>query len=57
MAGDPTDEELLAFADSLLVNLGEQLRAPSVLAEAVRVNRDLWLLLYHTSHEFDESEG
>ena len=49
-APEPSDEELLAFAESLLHNVGERLRERHVLEEAIQLNRATWLTLYEASN-------
>lgn len=53
MEADPSDDELRAFAASLLGELAEPLREPEVLDETVRERRELWLMLYRVSQGFD----
>ena len=55
MPSDPSNEQLLAFADSLLQNLGPHLRERAVLEEAVGHHRDLWLMLYQASSDFEDA--
>jgi hypothetical protein len=43
---EPSDAELLAFAESLLKNVGEGLRERRVLEEAIQLHRATWLTLY-----------
>lgn len=57
MAREPTDDELLEFVDLMLSNLDRELREPDVLAEAVRDRREMWVMLYRLSHEFDDGES
>ena len=45
----PTDDELIAFAESLLQHLPAALRERHVLEEAVEHHRATWLTLYETS--------
>lgn len=47
----PTDDELLAFAQTLLHDLGGGLTAPDVLRESVDQARELWLLLYRVNRD------
>lgn len=56
MALEPTDEELLEFIDLMLSNLDRELRAPDVLAEALRDRRELWVMLYQVSHWIEDSD-
>lgn len=46
MEEEPTEEDLVAFAERLLATLDENLRAPEVLREAVTEQRELWCELY-----------
>ena len=46
---EPSDEELVSFAESLLQNLSPQLRERHVLEEAIQQHRDTWLTLYEAS--------
>lgn len=46
---EPTEEELVSFAESLLQNLAPHLRERDVLEEAVRHHRGTWLTLYEAS--------
>jgi hypothetical protein len=50
---EPTDEELRAFVGSMLSNLDQLLREPAVVDEAIRENRETWVLLYRASQGFD----
>jgi hypothetical protein len=52
----PTDDELLAFVDSMLSNLDRALREPEVLAQAISDNREMWVMLYRLSREFEDGE-
>jgi hypothetical protein len=54
---EPTEEELIAFADSILSNLGDSLRDADLLHETVRENRELWLMLYQLSRNPADSES
>jgi hypothetical protein len=49
---DPSTEQLVAFADSLLANLAPTLRERAVLEQAVEHHRELWLTLYEASSNF-----
>ena len=49
---EPSDEELRAFAVSLLSNF-DHLSEPAVIDEAIRERRDLWVLLYRASMGFE----
>ena len=57
MALEPSDEELLEFVDLMLSNLDRQLREPDVLAQAVRDNREMWVMLYRLSRGLDGGES
>lgn len=46
MDTEPTDEELRAFIDAMLSNLDKRLRDPEVIDEAIRDQRDTWVMLY-----------
>ena len=48
---EPSDEELLAFAESLLHKVGERLRERHVLEEAIHLHRATWLTLYEAASE------
>jgi len=50
-APEPSDEELLAFAESLLQNVGERLRDRAVLEEAIQLHRATWLTLYEAASD------
>jgi hypothetical protein len=45
----PSDEELVAFAESLLEKVEPDLRARHVLEEAIRQHRTTWLTLYEAA--------
>ena len=55
MEAEPSDEELREFVVSMLSNLDRLLREPSVVDEAIRGHRDMWVLLYRASKRFDDS--
>lgn len=48
-APKPSDDELLAFAASLLQKMGPHLRERHVLEEAIRQHRATWLSLYEAA--------
>ena len=48
----PSEEELRAFAESMLSNL-EQLREPAVIDEAIRERHEMWVLLYRANLGFE----
>lgn len=49
MDTEPTDEELRVFIDGMLSNLDKAIREPEVLDEAIRHDRDMWVMLYRAS--------
>lgn len=53
MDTEPSDDELRAFVGSMLSNLDRLLREPDVIDEAIREQRDMWVMLYRTSLGFD----
>lgn len=53
VAAEPTDAELVAFAESLLQHVGEHLREHHVLLDAVQQHRATWLTLYEASRGLD----
>jgi hypothetical protein len=57
MAVEPSDDELLAFVDSMLSNLDRGLREPDVLAQAISDNREMWVMLYRVSRQFEDDES
>lgn len=46
---EPSDEELVAFAELLLHKVDPQLRERRVLEEATQQHRATWLTLYETA--------
>jgi hypothetical protein len=50
---EPSDEELRAFVDSMLSNFDRRLREPVVIDEAIREQREIWVMLYRASLGFD----
>jgi hypothetical protein len=54
---DPSHEELRAFVSSLLSNFDQLLDEPTVVEEAIREHRDMWVLLYRASLGFDVSDS
>ena len=46
---EPSDEELVAFAEALLQKVGPHLRERHVLEEAIQQHRGTWLKLYETA--------
>ena len=57
MASEPSDEELIAFADSLLGDLGERFLDVDLLRETITEQRDLWLTLFRISRGEDPDAG
>jgi hypothetical protein len=57
VAGAPNDDELLAFVDLMLSNLDPHLREPHVLAQSISEHREMWLMLYRASLDFDDGES
>lgn len=57
MDTEPSDEELRAFVNSMLSNLDRVLREPSVIDEAISEHRELWVLLYRASLDFDVQDS
>lgn len=53
---EPTDEELREFVGSMLSNLDRTLREPSVIDEAIAEHREMWVMLYRASLDFDASD-
>ncbi len=56
MDTEPGDEELRAFVAAMLSNLDRLLREPEAIDEAIRENREMWVLLYRVSKGFDLSD-
>lgn len=54
MVEGPSDDELIAFVQAMLSNLAGALRESDVIAQAIADNRDLWVMLYRVSAEFEE---
>jgi truncated hemoglobin YjbI len=48
-APEPSDDELLAFAESLLQNMGPHLRERHVLEGAIQQHRPTWVKLYEAA--------
>ena len=46
MDTEPTDGELRAFINAMLSNVDKRLREPEVIDEALRDQRDMWVMLY-----------
>jgi hypothetical protein len=57
MAVEPSDDELLAFVDSMLSNLDRGLRERDVLEQAISDNREMWVMLYRVSRQFEDGES
>ena len=53
MDTEPSDEQLRAFVDSMLSNLDRDLREPAVIDETIREHREMWVMLYRASLDFD----
>jgi hypothetical protein len=54
VAEAPSDDELLAFVDLILSNLDRELREPHVVAQAISDNREMWVMLYRASLDFED---
>jgi hypothetical protein len=54
---EPGDDDLRAFVASMLSNLDMLLREPKVIDEAIREHREMWLLLYRASLDFDVDDS
>jgi hypothetical protein len=50
---EPSDEVLRAFVGSMLSNLDRLLREPTVIDEAIRQHREMWVMLYRASLGMD----
>jgi hypothetical protein len=50
---EPSDEDLRAFVESMLSNLDRYLRDPAVIDESLREHREMWVMLYRASLDFD----
>lgn len=53
MGTEPSDEDLRAFVESMLSNLDRYLRDPAVIDESLREHREMWVMLYRASLDFD----
>ena len=53
MDREPSDEELREFVGSMLSNFDRLVSEPGVIDEAIREHRELWVLLYRASLDFD----
>lgn len=53
MDTEPTNEELRAFIGALLSNVDSVIREPEVIDEAIRLHRDMWVMLYRASVDAD----
>lgn len=51
---EPTEDELVAFAASLLSGFARTLEDRELLRETVREARELWIQLYQVAAEFGE---
>lgn len=57
MDTEPSEEELRAFVGSMLSNLDRLLRESDVIDESIRDHRDMWVLLYRASLDFDAEDS
>ena len=57
MSREPSDDELIAFAATLLGGRNKTLTDPEVLRETIHGARELWVLLYRASGPADEAEA
>ena len=57
MGSEPSDDELRAFVGAVLSNLDRFLREPDVIDEAIREQREMWVLLYRASQDFDITDS
>jgi hypothetical protein len=55
MGSEPSDDELIAFAATLLGGRNERLADPELLRETVTEARELWVTLYQ-AHRREEPE-
>ena len=51
------NDELLAFAESLLSGVGPQLRERHVLEEAIEQHRQTWLTLYAVANQLKKTKA
>lgn len=51
--GEPSDDELIAFAAELLGGTNSLLAEPELLRDAIHQARDLWATLYRINHDAD----
>jgi hypothetical protein len=54
---EPSDEELHVFVRSMLSNLEQLASDSTVIDEAIRERREMWVMLYHASLGFDIPES
>jgi hypothetical protein len=54
VAVEPTDDELREFVNQMLSNLDRELREPDVLTKAVSDRREMWVMLYRLSRQFED---
>lgn len=54
---EPSDDDLRAFVDSMLSNLDRRLREPVVIDEAIRAHREMWVMLYRASLDFEARDN
>ena len=52
---EPSDDELVAFAESLLRNLGPSIRERHVLLETIEKHRETWAALYDAARRLEQS--
>ncbi|MGN6797699.1 MAG: hypothetical protein ACTHKS_06080 [Gaiellaceae bacterium] len=55
MIREPTDEDLIAFAATLLGGRNKALADPEILRETVTEARELWITLYQAHYRGDPS--
>lgn len=53
---EPSDDDLIEFAESLLQNLAPRLREREVLEEAIRQHRDTWVTLYEAAADLKRAK-
>jgi hypothetical protein len=53
VSSEPTDEDLIAFADAVLGDLGDSFRDDDLLRETITHHRELWQNLYRISRATD----
>jgi hypothetical protein len=50
---EPTDDELVAFAESMLQNLGPSIRERPVIEETIQLHRETWAALYEAARRLE----